>query len=179
MRLLSTLVMCKIILLVGCSTNGELRDTLIPYEQSEQSSEDLREDYRMLDLVYALPLWEIAPQHRGAFVSEFATERDSEDYFETEGVGAQSAFTVLRLKADLVAVIVRPETEGDVDSITIMQRRSRSGSWKDMTSRVFPYSLPPKSRIRGNRDKTVTVQEPKTPNQRLFRWTGSKYIEAS
>jgi hypothetical protein len=177
MRLLSTLLMCKIMLLGGCSTNGELRDTLIPYEHSGRSAEDPKEEYGMLDLVYALPLWEIAPQHRGAFVSEFATERDSEDYFETEGVGAQPAFTVVRLKADLVAVIEHPETEGDVDSITIMQRRS--GSWKDMTSRVFPYSLPPKSRIRGNRDKTISVQEPKTPNQRLFRWTGSKYIEAS
>ena len=177
MRLLSTMVIWNIMLMTGCSTNDDSRDTLIPNEHSGQSAEDPKEDYRMLDLVYALPLWEIAPQHRGTFVSEFATERDSEDYFETEGVGAQTAFTVLRLKADLVAVIERPETEGNVDSITIMQRRS--DSWKDMTSRVFPYSLPPKSRIRGNRDKTITVQEPNRPNQRSFRWTGSKYHEAS
>jgi hypothetical protein len=177
MRLHSTLVMCKIILFVGCTTNGEIRDTLIPSEQSGQSADDIREDYRMLDLVYALPLWEIAPQHRGAFVSEYATERDSDDYFETEGVGAQPAFTVLRLKSDLVAVIERPETEGDVDSITIMQRLS--GSWKNMTNRVFPYSLAPKSRIKGNRDMTIIVQDPDSPKQRLFRWTGSKYIELS
>jgi hypothetical protein len=156
---------------------GELRDTPILYEHSGESAEDAKEGYRMLDLVYALPLWEIEPQHRRSFVSEFATESESEDYFETEGVGAQPALTVLRLKTHVVAVIERPETEGDVDSITIMRRHS--DSWKDMTNQVFPYSLPPKSRIQGNRNKTITVQEPMTTKQRLFRLNGSSYIEAS
>lgn len=129
----------------------------------------------MIELVCALPIWEIAPQNRGGYISEYCKQETSEDLFSIEGIGAQQAFTIVRLDKDLVAVISHANVIGDINSVRVLRRVP--DAWQDLTSRVFPYMVDKDSRIRGNRDKSVVVRDSKSAADRTFIWSGSRYVE--
>ena len=175
MKVNTILGLCGISLLCHCTTNETTPDTLIPFEHAGHPPNSIRDGYRMIQLVVALPIWEIAPQDRGTYISEFCKQEPSEDLFAIEAIGAQQAFTILRLDKDLVTVISHANVIGDINSVRVLRRIP--GAWQDLTSRAFPYAVDKNSRIRGNRDKSVVVREPHSGRERRFIWTESRYVE--
>lgn len=168
---------CATAFLSQCATNKQIPDSLICYEQGELSATAIKDDYRMVDLVCALPsIWEVSLPFRGSFLRETYKEEIPEDFIEVSEIGAQVGFTVMRLDKDLLAVTTHSEMAGDDgDEVRVMRRVP--GAWQDLTHRAFPYTINKNSRIRGNLDKSVLVSERNPDRNRKFVWNGSLYVE--
>ena len=173
MKPTSCIGICATLILTQCASNkphpeNQIPDTLIYYERGDRSADAIKDQYRMVDLVSALPsTWEIGFPNRATYLEAIYKERIPEDFIEVPEEGAQCEFTVMRLDRDLVAVTTHSDMDSD-DGLRILRRVP--SAWQDITPQAFPYALHKNSRIHGKRDKSLTVDGSR------FVWNGSRYV---